>query len=66
MRCFFAWLKWKLSGCPTIQYDGYNCGLCGKCIKENFTIPTYESSGSWWDTWGICKECSNNEKRNNK
>ena len=58
MKQLFKWLKWKLKGCPNISYTGYNCGLCGKWVNESFNIPTYKGDGSWWDTWGICRECA--------
>ena len=56
MRKLISWLTWKLKGCPVITYHGYHCGLCGKWVKEQFSIPTYKSSGKWWDTWGLCKD----------
>ena len=54
---FFRWLSWLLNGKPMLKYDGYNCGLCGKWIVEEFFVPTWDSNGEWWDTWDICDKC---------
>lgn len=53
----FKWLKWIIKGRLIIYYLGFNCGCCGKWVKEPFSIPEYRSSGEWWDTWGLCNEC---------
>jgi hypothetical protein len=50
-------IKWILQGKPMIEYTGYNCGCCGKWVEEKFKVPTYQSWGEWYDTWGLCKEC---------
>jgi len=49
---------WKLKGSKFVSYDGFHCGLCGRWVNKSFKIPEYMSIGEWWDTWGICKECS--------
>jgi len=54
-----AWLKWLIEKRPYITYKGYNCGLCGKWVNKEFSIPEYKSCGRWWDTWGICINCKN-------
>jgi hypothetical protein len=65
MKKFFSWIKWKLKGKPTISYTGYNCGLCGKWVDKSFSVPTYKSLGSWWDTWSVCEECLNKSEEVN-
>ena len=57
MKSFFARLRWKWMGSPTVTYHGYNCGCCGTWVDEDFAVPTYQSAGQWWDTWGVCKKC---------
>lgn len=67
------WIYWKLKGSPYIKYTGYNCGCCGEWINQEISIPTYQSEGTWWDTWGICDKCKSdpflkgveNDKTNN-
>ena len=61
MKKFFAWLKWRVNGCPSISYMGYNCGCCGAWVKESFKVPTYKSLGKWCDTWGLCPICGGKE-----
>lgn len=48
-------IKWLLKDKPMIKYPGYNCGLCGRWIDEEFEVPEWASYGQWWDTWGICE-----------
>ena len=48
---------WILEGRPMVQYKGFHCGICGKYIDKQFSIPKYESDGEWWDTWGLCENC---------
>jgi len=54
-----AWLKWLIEKRPYIVYKGYHCGLCGKWVGKEFSIPKYKSCGHWGDTWGICINCKN-------
>jgi len=54
LRRIFDRLSWLLTGCPSVKYDHYWCGLCGRFWKESFTLPAYESYGKWADTWGLC------------
>ena len=55
---FIRWIRWLIQRKPTIQYSGYNCGCCGKWVTEQFNIRTIDSCGRWWDTWGLCDECT--------
>ena len=57
----FKWIKWIIAGKPTVDYLGFHCGCCGKWVNELFAIPEYQSSGRWWDTWGLCNECKKGE-----
>ena len=52
----YAWRRWqwKRSGSPMIHYEGFNCGCCGRWHDTSFDVPTYESVGANWDTWGLC------------
>ena len=55
-----TWLKkklWEIKGKPMISYSGFNCGLCGAWVAKPFQIPTYQTDGEWWDTWGMCDKC---------
>ena len=65
IKNYLARRRWRKSGSPVFVYPGYNCGCCGKYIKEEIEVPTYESLGSW-DTWGLCPEgpeaCYNKEE----
>lgn len=54
---WYRYWQWEKEGKPMIEYNGYNCGLCGKWVDEPFEIPKYKSDGKWWDTWGICPNC---------
>jgi hypothetical protein len=56
------WLKWLWNGRPVIQYPGLHCGCCGEWVNRKFSIPTYKSTGEWWDTWGLCPECERGVK----
>ena len=60
----FGRLKWALQGRPKVKYQGYHCGCCGKWIKEEFSLPIYQSYGEWWDTWRLCLECAEGGKKN--
>ncbi len=48
------WLWWILCGKPMLSYSGFHCGICGKWFDEPFSIPDYQSSGEWVDSWGLC------------
>ena len=64
VKKFFVLRKWKKQGKPMLHYSGFNCGCCGKRWDIPFSIPTYESCGKWWDTWGVCpigKGCNRGE-----
>ena len=50
-------LKWLIKGRPHITYEGHHCGCCGHWTDEKFSIPTFQSCGKWWDTWGLCNTC---------
>lgn len=63
LRYFISWLCWILKRKPVIIYPGFNCGLCGKWVKKEFSIPTYKSINAWWDTWDMCDECGKGEKK---
>ena len=54
IKKLIAKLKWIRQGRPMIKYPGFGCGCCGKYWAIPFEVPTYESSGKWWDTWGVC------------
>jgi len=58
IRYLIRKIRWYLNHKPMIEYDGYNCGCCGKWVNEKFKIPTYQSEGKWWDTWGLCNKCA--------
>jgi len=64
----FRWLKWIIEGRPFVHYEGYTCGCCGKGWYIPFTIPTYQSSGEYWDTWGLCpvSVCDEDLSKNQK
>ena len=49
---------WLLKGMPKVSYDGFHCGLCGKWVNQEFSIPAYRSYGRWADTIGICLNCA--------
>ena len=51
------WLVWLWQGKPMVNYDGFNCGCCGKWVWHQYSVPTYKSDGSWWDTWDLCNDC---------
>jgi len=58
---FFRYLWWLIKKKTYIEYDGFNCGCCGRWWDKPFKVPTYKSNGEWWDTWGLCpkeeKDC---------
>ena len=56
MRKLYYYLRWLWKGKPMLHYEGFHCGCCGRWHSIPFEIPEYESSGEWWDTWGICPE----------
>jgi hypothetical protein len=49
-----SYIKWLLKGKPTVKYEGFHCGCCGRWNDIEVEIPEYLSEGKWWDTWGIC------------
>lgn len=60
-----AIIRWLWYGCVMIHYDGYFCGACGRYWKIPFCVPTFDSLGRWWDTWGVCpkgKGCGDETK----
>ena len=57
IKLLFYWFRWVCKGKPMVKYSGFNCGLCGRWCDAPFEIPEYKSAGSWWDTWGMCKDC---------
>lgn len=57
MKRLFAYFKWLWQGKPMKKYTGFNCGCCGAWNDTPFEIPTYQSYGEWYDTWGICPDC---------
>lgn len=63
IKYFCKKLWWKLFRKDYVYYDGYNCGLCGKWVNEKFQLPSYDSAGEWWDTWGMCEECAEAGRR---
>jgi hypothetical protein len=56
IRKFLKFTKWLLNKKPFVTYEGFHCGICGKWIEKQITIPKYKSNGFWFDTWGLCKE----------
>lgn len=55
---FCKWLYWLTHGKKVLTYSGYHCGCCGRWTEKKFSIPTYKSDGSYWDTIGLCpNEC---------
>jgi len=65
MKRLIRILKWVWSGCPFIYYESFGCGACGKLWHIPFFVPTFDSCGEWWDTWGVCpkgKGCNKEEK----
>ena len=57
LRKWLCWLQWIMDGKPNLMYLGFHCGCCGKWTDETLYVPTYQSLGEWWDTWGICHKC---------
>jgi len=53
IRLWREW-RWRRSGRPTITYDGFHCGCCGRWWGIPFEVRTIDSAGRWWDTWGLC------------
>jgi len=56
IRNLIAKIKWVIQGKLMINYLGFHCGCCGRWWSIPFEVPTYESCGEWWDTWGLCLE----------
>lgn len=56
MRRFLRKIKWYLQGKPMLEYEGVNCGACGRWLNAPISVPEWESNGKWWDTWGICAD----------
>lgn len=72
-RCkikFIKYLLWVFHNKPVRVYPGYNCGLCGAWVEEEFKEDAYDLQYSWkyvtklsekedwiWQMngWGICK-----------
>lgn len=49
-------IKWLSRGAPSIYYEGYHCGCCGKWWGIPFVVSEFDSAGEWWDTWGLCPQ----------
>lgn len=56
MRKLLNWIKWIFKGKPMVEYNGFNCGCCGKWVRKNFQVPKYLAD-RWGDTWGLCEKC---------